>query len=378
MAVLDKNGTEYLWNKAKEKFAAKDDVPETPEGVVLYTEQSLTDDQKTQARGNIGAVGTVESTEEVYTYVFTGEEETAGDGDLSSYAKYLDDVTPDFVRSLTGCKTNVPDMAEVGAGEMTEKTIGDVLTFYNDNVLILFYTEVDGAVVDEEFGGFILPKRGMYLLDALAVESGGAYQITSLTSTVPYTKTTQKIDEALIPAHAHSWEELEDKPFKKSVIETQWFPYPDMGMELPYTLEFSDSGPAMGAYFEFLTAPNASDKLKIYFDGITYSDISLFGMDTDGNIVPPTDGNSLYCGDASILGIPVEDATGLPFLLNIEPSQNFAMFFATDTAPSHSVALWITKDVEDVVECLNIKSPSGKLFKLTVDDNGTITATEVV
>ena len=67
MAVLDKNGTEYLWNKAKEKFAAKDDVPETPEGVVLYTEQALTDDQKAQARGNIGAVGTVEATEEVYT-----------------------------------------------------------------------------------------------------------------------------------------------------------------------------------------------------------------------------------------------------------------------------------------------------------------------
>lgn len=195
ISKIEVNGVEY---DIKDPVARANSEG-APRDAVLYTEQALTDSQKAQARGNIGAVGTVEATEEVYTYVFTGEEETAGDGDLSSYAKYLDDVTPDFVRSLTGCKTNVPDMAEVGAGEMTEETIGDVLTFYNDNVLTLFYTEVDGAVVDEEFGGFILPKRGMYLFDVFAVESGGAYQITSLTSTVPYTKTVQKIDDALIP-----------------------------------------------------------------------------------------------------------------------------------------------------------------------------------
>lgn len=195
ISKIEVNGVEY---DIKDPVARANSEG-APRDAVLYTEQSLADSQKAQARGNIGAVGTVESTEEVYTYVFTGEEETAGDGDVSSYAKYLDNVTPDFVRSLTRCKTNFPECEEYEAGEMAEETIGDVLTFYNNNVLTLFYTEVGGVAVDEEFGGFILPKRGMYLLDVLALESGGEYQIVSITSTIPYTKTTKKIDESLIP-----------------------------------------------------------------------------------------------------------------------------------------------------------------------------------
>lgn len=221
MAVLDKNGTEYLWNKAKEKFAAKDDVPETPEGVVLYTEQSLTDSQKAQARGNIGAVGTVEATEEAYTYVFTGEEPRYGE---HNNAVYLETVTKEFALGITNItttdnsngETNVVGELAYAVSRETEDAVSIEDT--NGSLIAFAYTYVDNFEMNMGMDVITFGKRGLYIIDA-SVYFGVDATITSLTSTVPYSKTTQKIDEALIPAHAHSWEELEGKPFGETLGE---------------------------------------------------------------------------------------------------------------------------------------------------------------
>lgn len=381
MAVLDKNGTEYLWNKAKEKFAAKDDVPETPEGVVLYTEQSLTDDQKAQARGNIGAVGTVEATEEVYTYVFTGEEIFVDANGIECF--YLEGVTTEFVNGVYSLTyDNNGEIGTQNISKIGESDSGEFVSIiFTDYWLMLGYAKKDGATAE----GMTFPKQGFYFMKM----SGGAISIISITSTVPYTKKTQKIDEALLPDV--TWDDVKDKPF-------------EVGTKRVYTYTLTGNEPVYGeaiknTYLENVTKEfalgvtsmlcrdNESGE-KFSVDGLSYHTTNS----TDNYIVYGEE-SSFVCGFTETLVDNVELDTGVEvqtlgesgiYLTDMSNlvGQDMAVISITSIAPYMVEGEVIREDyLPESVSGVTIRSStsgSTKKFKLTVDDTGAISATEVV
>lgn len=388
MAVLDKNGTEYLWNKAKEKFAAKDDVPETPEGVVLYTEQSLTDDQKAQARGNIGAVGYNETSEEVYTYVFTGEEETVEvEGETLSY---MNGVTIDFLNGITWITFRDNSNGTIWQFETSvalEADYGNFAIYYDTGTsggyIFVFFAKQDGASAED--GSFMFPKAGAYFADMAKINTGSEVETISLTSTVPYTKTTQKIDEALIPDHAHSWEELEDKPFDRRIIT--W----DGNTEGLYSVDIG----GIYVYLVDSTPLSEEDIAEGWFEHVAVSGetgvtIPLNKQILSSSVVEPATGIYIISGEDA-----VEDGIIMSVLddnmefegIVFEKKGVYAFH-----APIDTVTFFVNKivgagktldeaNLPESVEGVIIRSSkrgSTKKFKLTVDDSGTISATEVV
>ena len=98
-------------------------------------------------------------------------------------------------------------------------------------------------------------------------------------------------------------------------------------------------------------------------------------------------GPSLSFGNTYILGGP--DDTGEPFAYYCDYTKGESYFATLDTAASHTISV---KTAEEIVTSMaaeflpseinelimNSSTPdSTKKFKLTVDDNGTISATEV-
>lgn len=189
MAVLDKNGTEYLWEKAKEKFAAKDDVPEIPEGAVLYTEQSLTDSQKAQARGNIGVVSETDS------MAFSMPAIAYGKGALIANAVDLmmreADAEMDGLslwhvseKTIPDCGDNYPVGLMTLFVSMGDKmfAVGGIASaeFRDDGSVVVYGDAFAVSVPNDNFsvGSAVFPKKGIYF--GGSVTESGAQIATAL------------------------------------------------------------------------------------------------------------------------------------------------------------------------------------------------------
>lgn len=389
MAVLDKNGTEYLWNKAKEKFAAKDDVPKTPEGVVLYTEQSLTDSQKAQARGNIGAV---KSWEELEDKPF-GMTET----------EIVNVPSLEFSNGMTqGLATSIPiegDLYTVvwdGTEYLCSATIVEgmmclgnfgALTGGDDTgePFLLMFGNVDG-----EF---------MFMCYDLPSAMGGV--ATSTHSALVVGFTAKQIDAKYIPSQDWSATNSEigyisNRPFYPEKTYTIEWDGDITGKETVVTKEFASGAKQCLCKISedtFFILNRTSGYYAEYSDDSASNSIILF-----------VELGNIKCGKARWNGRPTGDIDALcaagnkTTLWGYSVSIGLWVKYYTDSAGNVTtytkrISLFDIKPLspaytdESTAEITVTRKElylwsstpeSAKQFKLTVDDTGTISATEVV
>lgn len=356
MAVLDKNGTEYLWNKAKEKFAAKDDVPKIPEGVVLYTEQSLTDDQKAQARGNIGAVKSWDELEdkpfeeiETYTEIMAEQEIT-----------FVDDGYGSYVYSVDG----TPYLAIPVDSEVT--VVFDGVTY---NCIPLFQ-EGGLCIGNAALSGFPLEDTGepfcIFILQILDISS--IFCADSNTHTM-------RVDA----------KSVEIKKIGKKFIDAEWVAYKDtvsVGIH-PDTGVTITNGSATSVSTEI-----TSDDINLYFRYMVIWDGTEYELSPSSTSGESDVSYSMTLGNSSLRDSSFGDS-GHPFLFEVDArngkidvygsesgSVTFSIFLLEEV-PEKLPEEYLPESVESVI-IRSSTSGSTKKFKLTVDDTGTISATEVV
>ena len=135
-------------------------------------------------------------------------------------------------------------------------------------------------------------------------------------------------------------------------------------------LKFSDSGGVFTADSPVQLGIYVGQTYTVVWDGVEYSCVCHVCED------------SKYIGNPAAIGL---ESTGEPFLYVTEPIGQWASY---DTATSHTIEVMrqqetitpMSADFMPVVDGVIISSStadSTKKFKITVDDSGTIKATEV-
>ena len=311
MAVLDKNGTEYLWNKAKEKFAAKDDVPKIPEGVVLYTEQSLTDSQKAQARGNIGAVKSWDELEDkpfgktvapTYVYTFTGQEEVI-ETTYGFNLVYIANASLEWVKGIVDATVydkqteetiSVAQMVGVESLSMQEISSDETFIMLGDNVFGLQFIYV--FVPNVDIDGMFFQNAGVYFMDTLdGMVGDDVFDYSSLSSSVMCEFATVKyLDEECLKmlqggkikkAYLRDvcWGDILDKPFYREDSYEELLPRTTVSLGT--------------------TAEASTNSAYIYSDiTIEDGDEVIVTLSTqEWHCVAKKVGNAIYIGDLSLL-----------------------------------------------------------------------------
>lgn len=158
--------------------------------------------------------------------------------------------------------------------------------------------------------------------------------------------------------------------------------YPSKGIEYVTLMEeqevaFSDMGGGpFGAISPVTLEINKGDKLTVVWDGVSY------------DVVVKGEVGGFWFGNQAISD-PHFEATDEPFLY----WGSYSLWYSADTSPSHTIkvmrqqatytpmdANFIPNTIQRVGDDVIISSStpdSTKKFKITVDDSGTITATEV-
>ena len=160
--------------------------------------------------------------------------------------------------------------------------------------------------------------------------------------------------------------------------------YPKKDIEYVTLMEeqevtFSDMGRGdFGAASPVALEINKGDKLTVVWDAVSY-DVEV----TKSTYGP---GDMLVFGNAG-LALP-EDTTDYPFMYTESAEAGASQWFTADTATTHTIKVMrqqetitpMSTDFLPVVDGVIISSStadSTKKFKITVDDSGTISATEV-
>ena len=142
---------------------------------------------------------------------------------------------------------------------------------------------------------------------------------------------------------------------------------------------FSDRGGGiMGAVSPVALAIEPRDKLTVVWDGVSY-DVVAKRIAAGPEVV------YLVFGNIGLAGL--EGATDHPFLY-VDEGNGVRQWYTADTATSHTIKVMrqqetitpMSTDFLPVVDDIIISSStpdSTKKFKITVDDSGTISATEV-
>ena len=159
--------------------------------------------------------------------------------------------------------------------------------------------------------------------------------------------------------------------------------YPSKSVEYVTLMEeqevaFSNHGGLMGANSPVDLEIKLGDKLTVVWDGVSY--------DTEVTKSTYEPGDMLVFGNAG-LAFP-EDTTDYPFMCAESAIAGISQWTTADTATSHTIKVMRQQEtitpmsadfmpVVDGVIILSSTADSTKKFKITVDDYGTIKATEV-
>ena len=159
--------------------------------------------------------------------------------------------------------------------------------------------------------------------------------------------------------------------------------YPSKSIEYVTLMEeqevmFSEQNGLMGANSPVDLEIKLGDKLTVVWDGVSY----------DAEVTKSTYGprDMLVFGNAG-LALP-EDTTDYPFMYAESAIAGTSQWVTADTATSHTIKVMRQQEtitpmsadfmpVVDGVIILSSTADSTKKFKITVDDSGTIKATEV-
>ena len=152
--------------------------------------------------------------------------------------------------------------------------------------------------------------------------------------------------------------------------------YPKKGIEYVTLMEeqevtFTENSSPMGANSPVALEINKGDKLTVVWDGVSY------------DVVVKGEVGGFWFGNQAISD-PYFEATDEPFLY----WSSYSIWFTSDTATSHTIKVMrqqetitpMSADFMPVVDGVIISSStadSTKKFRVTVDDSGTIKATEV-
>ena len=161
--------------------------------------------------------------------------------------------------------------------------------------------------------------------------------------------------------------------------------YPSKSVELVTLMEeqevaFTEVEGIYGAESPVALAIGTEDKLTVLWDGVSYDVVVQEIV-----VGPSTSAVSLVFGNLGLMG--VGEATDYPFLY-VDQGNSGHRWGTADTASSHTIKVMrqqvtitpMSTDFLPVVDGVIISSSttdSTKKFKITVNDSGTISATEV-
>ena len=161
--------------------------------------------------------------------------------------------------------------------------------------------------------------------------------------------------------------------------------YPSKSVELVTLMEeqevaFTEVEGIYGAESPVALAIETEDKLTVLWDGVSYDVVVQEIV-----VGPSTSAVSLVFGNLGLMG--VGEATDYPFLY-VDQGNSGHRWGTADTASSHTIKVMrqqvtitpMSTDFLPVVDGVIISSSttdSTKKFKITVNDSGTISATEV-
>lgn len=269
------------------------------------------------------------------------------------------------------------DLVSVGSDHVCV-LFGYIISVFEDNSTITLPSPNSYAPT----GTVTFPKRGTYSI-ALTVEGTPYVYASKIVANLSFkTLELKQIDPKFIPPHKTSWSDIEDAPFGDGTLEITW----DGNIDGRETVELSGSA----ATYVHVSDSVLSNDITLVEQGV----LEVTFDDTGDKEETPLAGqvqnmNGIVAASQFAISIP-NDNTALGDKM-IFPKRGiyFVKLIGSGSYNLHVSKLIAPGEVKKIDEqfmpesfgSIIVRSStegSTKLFKITVDDTGTISATEVV